>query len=462
MKRRTYAAAFAVSFLVLVAATGAMPASAQTKSSQTFLAPKLIVPIPGLDFKKYPIVVQGEKVSIPFLAAYISAFYQYLVGISVVAAAVMIVYGGVHYLVGSSVASVGRAKEIIRDALIGLVLIMATYTILATVNPATVTTLKPLELDLIKRQEYLSHVADLDGVPIEKMTPWDNPSKAGTEGTLPSAPPSEAPSGPEAPSGGGPVCGGGFYKLPEARCSGFDQCKSLFCDRKDYSFEGGPDTKTLVGFDGIFPNTVGEQIQQKGLTFVLPKACYKKGGCDSTSYLAIQLLGPKAALATKWRMDGTMRFRPEVRDALIKAGEAAKKRGYFLGIGDGTRTMETQASHWCQRIKETGSAKGMATPGLSPHQLAVAVDIALLKLENNKVAQLTAMGGICTQVEVQKQLGPENLKILEEIMWEAGWKHMCQEVWHFDYKGVYQVDCSSCDFPGKMQERTNKDKTCKK
>ncbi|MFH1621132.1 MAG: pilin [Patescibacteria group bacterium] len=96
--------------------------------------PKLNVSIPGLDFKKLPVIRTAGKIYIPWLGAYIAAVYAYLVGVSVIAAAVMIVYGGFRYILGSSMGSVTRGKEIIKDALIGLMLIFGTYTILATLN----------------------------------------------------------------------------------------------------------------------------------------------------------------------------------------------------------------------------------------------------------------------------------------------------------------------------------------
>lgn len=72
------------------------------------------------------------------LAEYINAAYRYLVSIVLVVAIVMVVYGGFRYLVGAGVGGVQRGKEIIRDAIMGMLIVLGAYVILQTVNPATV------------------------------------------------------------------------------------------------------------------------------------------------------------------------------------------------------------------------------------------------------------------------------------------------------------------------------------
>jgi|GEM_PF-2607178 len=80
------------------------------------------------------------------LADYINVAYRYMVSIVLVVAIVMTVYGGFRYLFGASMGSVQAGKDIIRDALIGMLLVLGAYTILSTVNPATtILTLNPPE-----------------------------------------------------------------------------------------------------------------------------------------------------------------------------------------------------------------------------------------------------------------------------------------------------------------------------
>jgi len=101
----------------------------------TPITPELGVPIPGVTLSA-PTQDAGN-VSVPFLIEYINGVYRYLVGIVLVVAVVMVVYGGFRYLVGAGVGGVERGKEIIRDAIAGMLLILGAYVILQTVNPAT-------------------------------------------------------------------------------------------------------------------------------------------------------------------------------------------------------------------------------------------------------------------------------------------------------------------------------------
>ncbi|GEM_PF-6420845 len=68
---------------------------------------------------------------------YIAVVYRYMIGLAGTAAVIMIVYGGFLYLLGSSTGSVSEGKKIIQDAIIGLLLVLGSYTILSTVNPNT-------------------------------------------------------------------------------------------------------------------------------------------------------------------------------------------------------------------------------------------------------------------------------------------------------------------------------------
>lgn len=69
---------------------------------------------------------------------YIATVFRYAIGIVATIATIMVVYGGFRYLMGSTTGDISKGKEIIRDALVGLVLTLASYAILYTVNPDTV------------------------------------------------------------------------------------------------------------------------------------------------------------------------------------------------------------------------------------------------------------------------------------------------------------------------------------
>ncbi len=112
----------------------------------------LNVDIPGLELAQT--VEQREGyVSIPWLAQYVSGVQRYLIGISAVAAAIMMVYGGFRYLVGGTTGDVQKGKAVIRDALIGLVLMLGAYTILSVVNPKLVQ-LDAIQVTVVEREVH--------------------------------------------------------------------------------------------------------------------------------------------------------------------------------------------------------------------------------------------------------------------------------------------------------------------
>ena len=78
----------------------------------------------------------GDVDEVMGIGGYIKVIYQWLLGSAVVFATVMIIVGGIQYMIaGGSPAGVKQARERIFNALIGLVILFGAYTILATVNP---------------------------------------------------------------------------------------------------------------------------------------------------------------------------------------------------------------------------------------------------------------------------------------------------------------------------------------
>jgi D-alanyl-D-alanine dipeptidase len=460
---------FGVLFGLFFMLQAALPALAQTDEA---FRPKLAIPIPTIALDK--VTKNGEFLTIPWLAQYVSGVYAYAAGIAMVIAGVMFVVGGFQYLTGGDSGRVGEAKTRIKNASIGLILVLGAYVILNTINPA-LTQPAVLKVLSVRRRDALPPPLEKERVIESAMAPAGGASTGGAPpaaGGAATSPPGDAAASGSTPPPSSPAtkgCGkSGLYpNLPaKAPCTGAEACEALFCDKKDYTPPPGvPTPSEVVGFEG-FPDTVGEQAKTKGLTLLAAsELCLPPKGCDSSRFFSINVFGPKASKSMKL-FTTSRRFRPEARDGLIKAGAAAQAQGYFIGIGDGFRSMETQASHWCQRraaAKAAGQngAGGMATPGTSPHQFGVGVDVALYKLVGeNKYMQVTMMGGICQQVEVQNVLGVDNLRKLEEFMTAGGFRHMCEEVWHFDYSGVYAIDCDECEYPGKMRER--EDRECKK
>ncbi|MFC1787754.1 pilin [Patescibacteria group bacterium] len=69
------------------------------------------------------------------LGNYIDFMYQFLLGIATTIAIVLIMVGGLQYVLSAGSGDVSKAKERIKNSMIGLVLLMGAYLILFTVNP---------------------------------------------------------------------------------------------------------------------------------------------------------------------------------------------------------------------------------------------------------------------------------------------------------------------------------------
>lgn len=101
-----------------------------------------------------PVIALGAEVTLtypPFAsagspAAFVSQLYNYALGIAGTLAIMMIVYGGIKYIVSSGNTSAqSDAKDIITSAIWGIVLLAGAYLVLSTINPEIVL-LKDIEL----------------------------------------------------------------------------------------------------------------------------------------------------------------------------------------------------------------------------------------------------------------------------------------------------------------------------
>lgn len=71
------------------------------------------------------------------LTEYVNVVYRYLTAIVLVVTIVMITYGGFRYLLSATALGVSDGKDIIKNGIIGMVLVLSSYVILNTINPAT-------------------------------------------------------------------------------------------------------------------------------------------------------------------------------------------------------------------------------------------------------------------------------------------------------------------------------------
>lgn len=106
---------------------------AAAATSPGYPEPRLSVDIPGVDFAK-PVIIDGQVYS-NFIGTYLSGMYPYLIGIASTIAIVMMMVGGLQYVMGASSGDVKGGKKRIKDAVEGFVLLMFVYVILITVNP---------------------------------------------------------------------------------------------------------------------------------------------------------------------------------------------------------------------------------------------------------------------------------------------------------------------------------------
>jgi len=97
----------------------------------------------------------GSVTEVQGLSRYVVAAYRYGISIAAVAATVMFVYGAFLYLVGSALTSIGQGKQIMIDAILGMIFVFAATMILRTLNPAT-TQLDPLKVYLVNTRQFVN------------------------------------------------------------------------------------------------------------------------------------------------------------------------------------------------------------------------------------------------------------------------------------------------------------------
>lgn len=117
---------------------GSLSSAAGTAIAETVYAdPALSVPIPGLEFT--PAYQDGNVVVTNYLGEYIEAIYRWSVGAGALLAIVMIMIGGLQYMLArGNTAGLGAAKKRIGDAVLGLALLLFAWNIANLVDPSTI------------------------------------------------------------------------------------------------------------------------------------------------------------------------------------------------------------------------------------------------------------------------------------------------------------------------------------
>ncbi|MBI4714220.1 N-acetylmuramoyl-L-alanine amidase [Candidatus Uhrbacteria bacterium] len=156
----------------------------EEKPFQGGVLPKLNVDIPTVTFT--PVLQKGGNLEINFLGNYIQGLYIYLITISSVIAVVFLMIGGLKWvLAAGGASSIASAKTMIKNAVIGLVLLLSVVLILETVNPQLVT-FDPFTIERIQKieaGESLHAEENSAEEPYEPIT--TTPVTQGTQVTLP-------------------------------------------------------------------------------------------------------------------------------------------------------------------------------------------------------------------------------------------------------------------------------------
>ncbi|MDF1497603.1 MAG: hypothetical protein P1P90_06165 [Patescibacteria group bacterium] len=125
-------------------------------ADDSFVVPRLNVDIPGLDVKDFQVTRSAQTLSVPFFAVYVIAFYKYILGIGLIASAIIVIYGGYLYLLGATGMQVQSGKEKIKEALMGLVILLGAYVIITNVNPNLVR-MNTLNIPEVMTNEFILH-----------------------------------------------------------------------------------------------------------------------------------------------------------------------------------------------------------------------------------------------------------------------------------------------------------------
>ncbi len=79
----------------------------------------------------------GSVKSVKNVRSYIQTAFQYALTVVGIVAAIMLIWGGFKYVIGSSAGDVSSSKKTMQGAIIGLILLYVSWTLLNALNPAT-------------------------------------------------------------------------------------------------------------------------------------------------------------------------------------------------------------------------------------------------------------------------------------------------------------------------------------
>lgn len=130
------------------------PAISKPKYAADVILPNLSIKIDTIKLTK-EIFCDGANGTgncyYPWIAEYINGLYKYGFGIAGILAAIMLMAGGVIWLISAGDASkITQAKDLMTGSVVGLIILSTSYIILSTINPQLVS-LKPISIKMVER-----------------------------------------------------------------------------------------------------------------------------------------------------------------------------------------------------------------------------------------------------------------------------------------------------------------------
>jgi hypothetical protein len=121
----------------------------------------------GRCYAKEPVITLNTRIGsvkeIQGLSSYIVTVFRYMVSILAVATTIMFVYGAFQYLLGSAIPSISGGKQIMIDAIVGMLLVLGSAAILRTLNPE-ILKLNPIKVYMVNTVRFIqaAYCSDLD------------------------------------------------------------------------------------------------------------------------------------------------------------------------------------------------------------------------------------------------------------------------------------------------------------
>ncbi len=306
--------------------------------------PRLQIPIPGVQFSNLEFRTDesgAKRLDVPFIAEYVTGVYKFLSGIVGVLAVVMLIWGGIQWMLGGAVETASKAKETIRNALIGLVLVLSSYVILNTMNPELVR-FKPIGISLLERDEAVFHDAPL------------SPEELAVSGIR-----------------------------PNWICRSAEECKPL-CDQLDL---GQTPSQVLQDECPHLPPLLGDEVDER----------VRDMGHDADrNYKHPVRMDEESGIVISPEVFSA-RLKPGVIEKLKEVSRAAKAEGYGgILVNSGCRSKKDQLIAICTVLKNPERARQEAGtivgwPGGSFHGTGQAVDVLLLDSRGRPITDNTGL-----------------------------------------------------------------------